>query len=182
MSKITSPILLDSTGQETNKILKGIQEALMAKNTLIDDTTISDTRVWSSKKIIEALTVSETVEGTNQVSFDSIAATPLEVKTTISKAPVEVSVVLADAEGNTQELSYFVPLNGTYYWHNGRFIMEDGTETQLAAHNLVVMQGKNTLSMTNVDSIKVTYKTISKQGGGSVDFKIIHGGSAKEEA
>ena len=33
MSKITSPILLDSTGQETNKILQQISDSLLAANT-----------------------------------------------------------------------------------------------------------------------------------------------------
>ena len=66
---------------------------------------------------------------------------------------------------------------------NGRFIMEDGTETQLATPCLVAAQGTNTLEILNVDSIEVTYRTISKQsGGGMADFDLIHGGSAKEEA
>jgi hypothetical protein len=61
--------------------------------------------------------------------------------------------------------------------------MEDGTETQLATHCLVAAQGTNTLEILNVDSIEVTYRTISKQsGGGTADFDLIHGGSAKEEA
>ena len=80
-------------------------------------------------------------------------------------------------------IEYLVPINGTYYLNNGRFIMEDGTETQLATHCLVAAQGTNTLEILNVDSIEVTYRTISKQsGGGMADFEIIHGGSAKEEA
>ena len=45
MSSVTSPILLDSTGKETNEILKSISNSLLAANTLIDDTLVSDTRV-----------------------------------------------------------------------------------------------------------------------------------------
>ena len=37
MSKITSPILLDSTGQDIHDTLVGIQEALLAQKTCIDD-------------------------------------------------------------------------------------------------------------------------------------------------
>jgi hypothetical protein len=48
---------------------------------------------------------------------------------------------------------------------------------------MVAAQGLNVLEITNVDSIEVTYRTISKQsGGGMVDYDLIHGGFAKEEA
>ena len=182
MSKVTSPILLDSTGQETNKILSGIEHALKAANTLIDDSTTSNKTVWSSKKIIDTLTVEEVATGTNTVMFDSISATPVSVKTVITNAPILVSATLSDTEGNVQEINYLVPLNGTYYWDTGLFIMEDGRSTTLEAHYLVAAQGTNILEMDNVDSIEVTYKTVSKQTGGSADFEIIFGGTAKEEA
>ena len=178
MSKITSPILLDSTGQEINETLKSIRDILSAR-ALIDDNITSAERVWSSKKVVEALTVEDTVIGINSVSFNSIAATPLQIKTVISKAPILVKATLTDAEGNIQETEYLVPLNGTYYWDTGLFIMEDGTETKLASHYLLAAQGSNTLEMGNVDSIEVTYK---KQSGGSLEYNIISGGSAKEEA
>ena len=184
MSKVTSPILLDSTGQEANKILQEISCSLKAANTLIDDNVVCENRVWSSKKIVDALTV-ETVEtGTTLVSFDSIGATRPQIKVQISQAPIEIKATLTDRDSNTQIIEYVVPINGTYYLNNGRFIMEDGTETQLATHCLVAAQGTNTLEILNVDSIEVTYRTISKQtgGGGMADFEIIHGGSAKEEA
>ena len=66
MSKITSPILLDTTGQEINDTLKGIQDVLLAQNTLINDETTAANRVWSSKKITEALTTTETSADYNQ--------------------------------------------------------------------------------------------------------------------
>ena len=84
MSKITSPILLDSTGQETNKILQQISDSLLAANTLIDDASVSENRVWSSKKIIDALTVEAVETGTSFVSFDSIGATRPQIKVQIS--------------------------------------------------------------------------------------------------
>ena len=178
MSKITSPILLDKTGQEINETLKSIRDILSAQ-ALIDDNITSDERVWSSKKVVEALTIEDTVTGTNSVSFVSIAATPLQIKTTISKAPILVKATLTDGEGRLQETEYLVPLNGTYYWDTGLFILEDGTETKLASHYLLAAQGSNTLHMDNVDSIEVTYK---KQSGGALDYEIISGGSAREEA
>ena len=182
MSKITSPILLDSTGQDINNTLKDIHNALQAANTLIDDTSVSEDAVWSSQKIIDALTIEAVETGTNFVSFDSIGATRPQIKVQISQAPIEIKATLADENNNTQVIEYVVPINGVYYLNSGRFIMEDGTETQLATHCLVAEQGTNTLEIINVDSIEVTYRTISRQGGGSIDFDIINGGSAKEEA
>ena len=179
MSKITSPILLDSTGQETNKILQQISDTLLAANTLIDDAKVSDNRVWSSQKIIDALTVEAKVNGTSMVSFDSISATRFGVKTQISNAPIQIHATLNGEE----VVDYLVPLNGTYYLDTGLFIMEDGRETTLQDHYMVAAQGLNILEITNVDSVEVTYRTISKQGGGGMaDFDLIHGGSAKEEA
>lgn len=179
MSKITSPILLDSTGQETNKILQQISDSLLAANTLIDDASVSENRVWSSKKIIDALTIEAKTTGTNMVSFDSISATRFGVKVQISNAPIQIQATLNGEE----VVNYLVPLNGTYYLDTGLFIMEDGQETTLADHYMVAAQGQNVLEITNVDSIEVTYRTISKQSGGGVaDFDLIHGGSAKEEA
>lgn len=179
MSKITSPILLDSTGQETNKILNQISETLLAANTLIDDNGTSDNRVWSSQKIIDALTIEAVENGTNMVSFDSIGATRFGVKIEISNAPIQIQATLNGEE----VVDYSVPINGTYYLDTGLFIMEDGTETTLADHYMVAAQGSNILEITNVDSIEVTYRTISKQSGGNVtDFDLIHGGFAKEEA
>ena len=179
MSQITSPILLDSTGQETNKILQEISNSLLAANTLIDDNSTSNDRVWSSQKIIDALTTEAIAYGTNIVSFDSISATRFGVKTEISNAPVQIQATL---NGETV-VDYLVPINGTYYLDTGLFIMEDGQETTLADHYMIAAQGSNILEITNVDSIEVTYRTISKQSGGGVaDFDLIHGGSAKEEA
>lgn len=179
MSKVTSPILLDSTGQETNKILSQISDSLLAANTLVDDNGTSNNRVWSSQKIIDALTIEAVENGTNMVSFDSIGATRFGVKVEISNAPIQIQATL---NGETV-VDYLVPINGTYYLDTGLFIMEDGKETTLADHYMVAAQGSNILEIINVDSIEVTYRTISKQSGGGVaDFDLIHGGSAKEEA
>ena len=179
MSKITSPILLDSTGQETNKILSQISDSLLAANTLIDDNDTSNNRVWSSQKVIDALTIEAVENGTNMVSFNSIGATRFGVKIEISKAPVQIQAILNGEE----VVDYLVPINGIYYLDTGLFITEDGKETTLTDHYMIATQGSNVLEITNVDSIEVTYRTISKQSGGSVaDFDLIHGGFAKEEA
>lgn len=182
MSKITSPILLDSTGQETNKILSGIQDALLAANTLIDDNSTSYNRVWSSSKIVKALTVEETVEGTNSVSFSGIAATPLNIETTILEAPAAILLEISSTTGKQDSWNYTVPAAGVYNWSTGILTMLDGTEVQLVSHFIPAFDGTTTITASNVEALKVKYKTISKQTGGSVDYEIISGGSAKEEA
>lgn len=182
MSTVTSPILLDSTGQETNKILTGIQDALLAANTLIDDSVTGPNRVWSSSKIVKALTMEEIVEGTNSVSFSAIAATPLDIETTVSTAPASILLEVLSSTGKQSAWTYTVPVVGTYNWNTGILVMEDGTEIQLVSHFIPAYEGITTVNVSGADSIKVAYKTIIKQSGGSVDFEIISGGSAKEEA
>lgn len=184
MSKVTSPILLDSTGQDINLTLQGIQEALMAANTLIDDTTTAANRVWSSDKIVKALTVEDTVTGTSSVNFEAIAATPLTIKTAVVDAPINVSLIMSSTNGNNRQWDYLVPVNGVYNWSTGALIMPDGTEVQLVAHSIKAFGGTSTLSVENATSIEVKYRTISKSTGGSCDcsWDIISGGTAKEEA
>lgn len=182
MSKITSPILLDSTGQDINLTLQGIQEALLAANTLIDDETTTTNRVWSSDKIVKALTVEETVTGTSSVNFEAIAATPLTIKTAVVDAPINVSLIMSSTENKNRQWDYLVPVNGVYNWSTGVLIMPDGTEVQLVAHSIKAFGGTTTLKVDNASSIEVKYRTIIKQSGGSFDYDIISGGSAKEEA
>lgn len=183
MSKITSPILLDSTGRETNQILQEISNSLLAANTLIDDNSTTPNRVWSSSKIVKALTIEETIEGLNSVSFKAIAATPLDIETTILNAPATIVLEISSSMGKESTWNYTVPANGIYNWNTGLLTMPDGTTAQLVSHFIPAFDGITTINMSGADSIKVTYKTISKQtGGGSIDYEIISGGSAKEEA
>ena len=182
MSKITSPILLDSTGKETNEILSKISDSLLASNTLIDDDTTATNRVWSSSKIVKALTVEETVEGTSSVAFTAIAATPLDIETTVLEAPASILLEISSNTGKHSEWTYVVPVAGIYNWNTGRLTMLDGTEVQLVSHHIPAFDGTTEINAYNVNSIKVKYKTISKQTGGSIDYDIIFGGSAKEEA
>lgn len=182
MSTVTSPILLDSTGQETNKILQEISNSLLAANTLIDDTITGSNRVWSSSKIVETFTSDETTEGTNTVYLTAIGGTPLDIETVVSSAPTNVMLEITSTNGKSDTWTYMVPVNGTYNWSTGKLIMEDSTEVQLVSHFIPAFDGTTTINMSGADSIKVTYKTISKQSSGSADFEIISGGSAKEEA
>ena len=182
MSKITSPILLDSTGQDINLTLQGIQEALLAANTLIDDTTTVTNRVWSSDKIVKAFTVEESVTGTSSVTFEAIAATPLTISTAVTNAPINVSLIMTSTNGNKRQWDYLVPVNGLYNWSTGSLIMSDGTEAQLVAHSIKAFGDTSTIKVENATSIEVKYKTIFKSTGGSFDYDVISGGSAKEEA
>lgn len=181
MSKITSPILLDSTGKETNEILSQISNSLLAKNTLIDDNSTASNRVWSSSKIVKALTVEEEISGTKTVYVNAIAATPLDIETIVLNAPSNVMLELTSSSGKTSLWTYTVPVNGTYNWSTGKLLMLDNTEIQLISHFIPAFEGTTIINVSGAESIKVKYKTISKQGG-SIDYDIINGGSAKEEA
>ena len=182
MSKITSPILLDSTGQETNKILSQISDSLLAANTLIDDSSTASNRVWSSSKIVKALTIEETIEGANSVSFNAIAATPLDIETVVTTAPVSLMLEITSTTGKQSTWTYTVPAAGTYNWNTGLLTMLDGTEVQLVSHFIPAYEGTTTVAASGADALKVKYKTISRTTGGSIDYEIISGGSAKEEA
>ena len=154
----------------------------MAANTLIDDTSTSTTRVWSSNKIVKALTSEETVSGGSSVVFNAIASTPLVIKTVITEAPITVSLIMSSTSGANRQWDYLVPVNGLYNWTSGSLLMADGTQVQLVAHSIKAFEGTTTLKVEGSSSIEVNYKTISKQSGGSIDYEIISGGSAKEEA
>ena len=182
MSSITSPILLDSTGQETNKILSQISDSLLAANTLIDDSSTASNRVWSSSKIVKALTVEETIEGVNSVSFSAIAATPLDIETVVTSAPASLMLEITSNGGKQSTWTYTVPAAGTYNWSTGILKMLDGTEVQLISHFIPAYDGITTIEAFNTDTLKVKYRTISKQTGGPIDYDIINGGTAKEEA
>lgn len=183
MSKVTSPILLDSTGQDINLTLQGIQEALLAANTLIDDTTTVTNRVWSSAKIVKALTTEATVNGNSSVQFEAIAATPLTIETAVVDAPINVSLIMNSTNGTSRQWDYLVPVNGVYNWSTGKLLMPDGTEVQLVAHSIKATDGTTTLRVENATSIEVKYRTIFKSTGGSCDcsWDVICGGDSTEE-
>lgn len=177
MSSITSPVLLNSTGVEANNILKGIESALKAQGTLIDDATTSSSTTWSSEKIVAALTTTKNVSGENQVTFKAIAATPLVVKTTITQAPVTVVLQMSSSNGNSRSWSYLVPANGIYDWSSGTLVMEDGQQTQLVSRFMPAYDGETTLTASNVAALDVSYRAIIT-GGEQTQWDVISGGNA----
>lgn len=182
MSKITSPILLDTTGQNINETLQGIQYALQCKNTVIDDTITSDTTTWSSKKIAEALTTTAIEHGAT-VTFTPIAATPI-----IVAGNVEAGTLTLVQTNSTQtiERSVYIPVAGHFTWTTGELIVaENGEVARLAANSIKALPGTNTLTIS-AGTMDVKYRTIGTSGGsddGSCDcsWDIISGGSAAEE-
>ena len=182
MSKITSPILLDATGQNINETLQGIQYALKCRNTIIDDTTTCDTTTWSSKKIAEVLTVTA-IESGSTVTINPIAATPLVVA-----GYVEAGTLNLTQTNGTQtiERSVYIPVAGHFTWTTGELIVaENGEIARLAANSIKALPGTNTLTIS-AGTMDVKYRTLSTgsgSDGGSCDcsWDIISGGSAAEE-
>ena len=82
---------------------------------LIDDNTTSSTRVWSSSKIVRALTADATAEGGNSVSFNAIAATPLDIETTIVDAPASILLEISSSAGKQSSWNYTVPVRCRSY-------------------------------------------------------------------
>lgn len=174
MSKITSPILLDSTGQDIRGTLMGIQEALLAQNAFIDDNTTAVNRVWSSKKIMESLTTKETSNGTSIV-FKPVAATPIVVETDVTEA---ASLILTHTNGEkTIEHEVYIPVPGHFNWGTGVLELDNGKQVPLVGNNIVALQGVNTLSI-NVGTLTATYRVIGASSGTATSWDVIHGGSA----
>lgn len=177
MSKITSPILLDSTGQETNLILKQISNSLLAANTLVDDTLTSEDRVWSSKKIVEALTTKTTFSGSSIVC-EPIAATPITIKGNVEAG----NITLTQTNGtDTIERTVYIPVPGYFNWSTGSLKLEDGNEVLLAAHDIKALNGVNTFEI-NVGTMELTCNVAgSASGGNAPTWDVIHGGTSTEE-
>ena len=177
MSTITAPILLDSTGQDINKTLQGIQEAILAQNTLIDDNTTAANRVWSSKKITDALTVTETASGSTVVC-SPIAATPIVVECDVLE-PTTLTLKQSTA-AKTIERSVVIPVAGHFNWSTGNLELADGTVVSLVGNSIMALNGTNTFTI-NVGSMTVTYRTIGTSSSSDPSWDVISGGSAAEE-
>ena len=177
MSKITSPILLDSTGQDIHGTLRGIQEALLAQNAFIDDNTTAANRVWSSKKIMESLTVKETSSGSSIV-FRPVAATPIEVEMEVLEAETYVLTHTNGEVSNAYEI--YIPVPGHFNWCTGVLTLNNGKKVNFVGNKIDALTGINTLSI-NVGSISATYRVIGTSSGTGESWDVIHGGKATEE-
>jgi hypothetical protein len=178
MSKITSPILLDSTGQDIRGTLVGIQEALLAQNAFIDDNTTAADRVWSSKKIMESLTVEETSSGST-LDFHPVSATPISVEMEVTEA---ASLVLTHTNGErTRTCEVYIPVPGHFNWGTGVLQLANGNTVHLVGQPITALPGLNTLSI-NMGTIEATYRVIGTGSGGSApSWDVIHGGNATKE-
>lgn len=179
MSKVTNPILLDSTGQDINATLRSIQYALQCRNTIIDDEITSDTLTWSSKKIADALTSAATETGA-EVTIEPIAATPIDIVTTVA----EQTTLVITHTGNDVSKQYeaVIPAAGEFHWTNGDLILPDGSVANLEGFSIMAFEGPNTLTV-NEGTMKVSYHVIGFSSGGSCDcsWSVISGGTAAEE-
>ena len=174
MSKITSPIHLDSTGQDIHDTLVGIQEALLAQKTCIDDSTTSANGVWSSQKIVESLTTKDTIHGTSLV-FKPISATPIIVETDVTEA---ASLILTHTNGEkTLVHEVYIPVPGHFNWGTGILELENGKQVALVGTNIIALAGDNTLSI-NTGTISVTYRILGVTSDVIHSWDVIHGGSA----
>lgn len=177
MSEITSPILLDTTGQEINSTLRDIGKRL-ADKAFIDDATTSSERVWSSYKIANDFTAPQTAMGTS-VTIDPLAGTPIMVETVVAG---QTTLVLShdSTSGDGTQYTTVMPCAGTYNWNTGNFTLSNGAVVQLNSHSIMAFKGTNTLAI-NEGTLTATYRIVSTGGGGTEtpSWDVIYGGSAK---
>ena len=78
--------------------------------------------------MVEAFTSKETITGMS-VSFDPMAATPIEVITTVK----EQTTLQLIHTNNEQSFTYevVVPAAGTLNWATGELVLENGTIAEL---------------------------------------------------
>lgn len=174
MSKITSPILLDTTGKDINSTLRGISNLMSkADRAFIDDGMASLERVWSSAQIIDSFTVSNQMMG-SEVNFNPVSGSEIVVVT-----PVENQTTLVLTHTSTSgEASQFVtviPCKGEYNWSTGEFTLPNGAVAHLNRHSVMAFKGTNTLSI-NEGTLTAIYRTVAFGDGSG----IIYGGTAQE--
>lgn len=163
---ITKPILLDETGQEGVAALRQIAASL---GNPIQDTTNSFSSTWSSAAITERLTT--IVETAPNLSFTSIAATPIEIISTVSSAPSTQAILINDQVIAT----YTIPATGTYNWNSGELTLSDGTTTQVKAHLILAPGGSTTVSISGSNGdATIRYRALPQ----GANWDIINGGTA----
>lgn len=174
MSKITSPILLDTTGKSINSTLRDISQ-LMAKadKAFIDDNVTCEDRIWSSSKMIDSFTTPASVEGAS-VSFIPVAGTPIMVETPVA-GETTLTLTHESSSGEATQYITVIPCAGTYNWSTGEFVLPSGAVAQLNYHNIMSFKGTNTMSVSE-GTLTAVYRTVLI-GDGS---PIIYGGSAQE--
>lgn len=69
MSTVTRPILLDETGRAINITLGEIRDALLRGKAAIDDEVVNKTSVWSSAKLVAALTVEKSASAMKELTI-----------------------------------------------------------------------------------------------------------------
>lgn len=178
MSTLTSPILLDSTGKDINGTLQGIQDALRAANTLVDDNSVAANRTWSSEKITKALTIEEIGSGAT-VICKPVAATPVVVEGNVQIG----NLILTQTNGtDTIEYQVYIPAAGHFNWASGLLKLEDGNRVYLATQPINALEGTNTFTI-NSGTITVAYRVVGGAGSSSEApaWDVIYGGSAIEE-
>lgn len=169
MPTITKPILLDETGQEGVAALRQIAASL---GTALQDDTTSKFSGWSSQAIVSRFTTEAEISPNS--TFTSIAATPLEIISTVSDAPATQAILINDEVAAT----YTIPANGTYNWSSGNLTLADGTTTQVKAHLILAPGGSTVVSVSGATSAIIRYRALPS-GGTTTLWNLIDGGDAQ---
>ena len=119
MSTITRPILLDETGRAINETLGQIRDALLRGKAAIDDETVSKTSVWSSAKLVAALTVEDSASATQELTIAAVESTPIDLAVELPSAGTYT--LRQQAGARTITYDFTVPAPGTLIFSSGLF-------------------------------------------------------------
>ena len=178
MSTITRPILLDETGRAINETLGQIRDALLRGKAAIDDEVVSKTSVWSSAKIVAALTVEKSASATKELTIAAVESTPIDLAVELPSAGTYT--LRQQAGARTITYDFTIPAPGTLIFSSGLFTPTEGSEEQqLPAYAIATLPGgENVFSINDAAArLTATYRTLASNAG----WDVISAGDSKED-
>lgn len=178
MSTITRPILLDETGRAINETLGQIRDALLRGKAAIDDEAVSKTSVWSSAKLVAALTVEKSASAQRELAIDAVESTPVELAVELPSAGTYT--LRQQAGTRTITYDFTVPAPGTLIFSSGLFSpTAGGEEVQLPAYAIAALPGDvNVFSINDAAAyLSASFRTLASNAG----WDVISGGNSQED-
>ena len=178
MSTITRPILLDETGRAINETLGQIRDALLRGKAAIDDEVVSKTSVWSSAKIVAALTVEDSASAAKELTIEAVESTPIDLAVELPSAGTYT--LRQQAGARTITYDFTVPAPGTLIFSSGLFSpTAGGEEQQLPAYAIAALPGgENVFSINDAAAyLTASFRTLASNAG----WDVISGGNSQED-
>lgn len=178
MSTVTRPILLDETGRAINITLGEIRDALLRGKAAIDDEVVNKTSVWSSAKLVAALTVEKSASAMKELTIQAVESTPIDL--TVELPGAGTYTLRQQAGARTITYDFTIPAPGTLIFSSGLFTpTAAGEEVQLPAYAIAALPGEeNVFSVNDAAAyLSASFRTLASNAG----WDVISGGSSKED-